>query len=446
MGNISLQLNGGSGDQVQWYTDAGCTNSVGIGNPLSIPTPMVTTTYYGRWETASCYSNTQSVTVNIRVPATFTLLPASDAGTRNDNGTNYHIGGLTDDGTYVVLTISGQTVLVRVSDLQQTAYTFASGNTCSRGVARYNDGVGGTGIVVCGAYPTTNRYAVGADYDTTTLTAKWPTNNTHQFADYNAISLNTTTGLGYAVGEIQGTTGGSRNVLGWRISTQGRIPSNATYKILPGSTNAVLRGVSTTGLAIGHDNRAVGGTKTAPLTLDLPTSTVTVIPLWVGGTPSDGRGQGNGISYNGAYATGYFGGFSGGTLHTLHAFRYDTAGGTTQELLPANLIPGIQSCFGYDCGNNGTTVGYSFSPNGDGITHAAVWRGLNTSGELLENILSYCCINFADYGFQYLERCVSMTYDSRVIAGRGWTGSAYRGFVVTFPQSLTTTYPYNGIL
>ena len=70
VGNIVLTVTGGSGSTLKWATDAAFTNVVGIGNNLSIASPTITTTYYARWETASCgNSNYVSVVVNVNQPS-----------------------------------------------------------------------------------------------------------------------------------------------------------------------------------------------------------------------------------------------------------------------------------------------------------------------------------------------------------------------------------------
>ncbi|MFW5766935.1 MAG: gliding motility-associated C-terminal domain-containing protein, partial [Bacteroidota bacterium] len=69
---IELSLTGGSGGDVNWYTESCGDTQIGTGNPLSISQPTSTTTYYGRWENSCGVSACQNVTVNI--------LPAADAG------------------------------------------------------------------------------------------------------------------------------------------------------------------------------------------------------------------------------------------------------------------------------------------------------------------------------------------------------------------------------
>ena len=80
-GNISLSLDDGTpgtGALVQWYTDAGLTNNAGSGDPLVIPAPMSTTTYYGRYE-GDC-NNTAAANVTVTVK-TESVAPTSAGST-----------------------------------------------------------------------------------------------------------------------------------------------------------------------------------------------------------------------------------------------------------------------------------------------------------------------------------------------------------------------------
>ncbi len=62
-GTIDLSVTGGSGSILAWYSGS-CTGTlVGTGNPLTIPSPSVTTTYYAKWENACSNSSCASVTV-----------------------------------------------------------------------------------------------------------------------------------------------------------------------------------------------------------------------------------------------------------------------------------------------------------------------------------------------------------------------------------------------
>jgi hypothetical protein len=69
--NVLLQASGGTlgaGGVVSWYTGLCGGTLVGTGNPLSIPAPTSTTTYFGRYESAACNTTTcvsTTVTANI---------------------------------------------------------------------------------------------------------------------------------------------------------------------------------------------------------------------------------------------------------------------------------------------------------------------------------------------------------------------------------------------
>lgn len=62
-GNIDLSAIGGSGTTLHWYNDFPGGNEVGIGNPITIPAPTVSTTYYAVWENACGYSLDKNYTV-----------------------------------------------------------------------------------------------------------------------------------------------------------------------------------------------------------------------------------------------------------------------------------------------------------------------------------------------------------------------------------------------
>lgn len=447
MGDIQLTLNGGAGEYVQWYTDSSCTNSVGIGNPLTISSPLVTTTYYGRWESSQgCSSSPQNVTVNVLTPAVFMVLPASSPGWSNSsslaNPNSVYIGGLTDDGNWVLLTISNAPVAVYIPDISVTIpYSYAN-FASGRGIANY-----GSQLLVCGNTPNDNKRALAADISVTNLTIRGSV-NTIQLSNYNCVSLNSETGTGYAVGR---KTGIPTKGIAWEIAVPGTFPLTDGTQIV-GINSTEFTSVSYNGMAGGHDQR---GDLSAnyPIVFNCITSIITPVPFWPipPGTPANSSGLGWGISYSGLYSCGIFNNLIG-TTDLGHGFRYNISAGTTQELFPVggDIVGVQQQSSGIDVGDNGTVVGYSLNSTFTPTTQAAIWRGSNTSGELLQNVLSACCIDIADYGFDYLERCVSITYDSRVIAGRGhlvgFPSNQYRGFVVTFPQPLTSTYPSPGIL
>ena len=59
---------GGNGDTLRWFTSSCGGNEIGIGNPLSIPAPTQTTTYYARYENICGITECNSITVDV-VPA-----------------------------------------------------------------------------------------------------------------------------------------------------------------------------------------------------------------------------------------------------------------------------------------------------------------------------------------------------------------------------------------
>ncbi len=53
-------------DILRWYAGGcGSGTSIGSGNPLTIPAPSSTTTYYARWENGSCSSECTSTEVTV---------------------------------------------------------------------------------------------------------------------------------------------------------------------------------------------------------------------------------------------------------------------------------------------------------------------------------------------------------------------------------------------
>ncbi len=64
-GNISLSAVGGLGTTVRWFTGSCGGTSIGTGNPLTIPSPTVSTTYFARWENTCGNTTCASVTVSV---------------------------------------------------------------------------------------------------------------------------------------------------------------------------------------------------------------------------------------------------------------------------------------------------------------------------------------------------------------------------------------------
>ena len=71
-----LSYTGGSGTTFGWYTGSCGGTLVGTGNNLSV-SPVVTTTYYGRWENACGNSTCQTVTITINSPVAPTSVSAT---------------------------------------------------------------------------------------------------------------------------------------------------------------------------------------------------------------------------------------------------------------------------------------------------------------------------------------------------------------------------------
>ncbi|MCK5839784.1 MAG: hypothetical protein KAG99_08040, partial [Bacteroidales bacterium] len=74
LGTISLSAQGGSGDILNWYIDDCGSSFIGSGEVIVLQVPVVSTTYYARWENACGVSVCNSLTVNI------IELPTVDAG------------------------------------------------------------------------------------------------------------------------------------------------------------------------------------------------------------------------------------------------------------------------------------------------------------------------------------------------------------------------------
>lgn len=64
-GTISLSATGGTGTVLSWFSNSCGGSFVGSGNPLVIPSPTETTTYFARWGTACSNSTCMSVTVTV---------------------------------------------------------------------------------------------------------------------------------------------------------------------------------------------------------------------------------------------------------------------------------------------------------------------------------------------------------------------------------------------
>ncbi len=68
-GNIILTYTGGVGDTLHWYEGSCGGTHLGVGNNLSIPAPVATTTYFAQWASNLCgVSTCESVTVTVENP------------------------------------------------------------------------------------------------------------------------------------------------------------------------------------------------------------------------------------------------------------------------------------------------------------------------------------------------------------------------------------------
>jgi hypothetical protein len=198
-GTINLSVTGGNGTSVGWYTTSCGTGSIGTGNPLNIPSPATTTTYYARWETASCGSTTcQSTTVTV-IP-----LPSAPTSAQSDRN-NF----CADDAGNISLSVTGG------SGSQVGWYTSSCGGTSV-----------GTGNPLVIASPTTSttyyaRWETSGCYsscqNTTVTVIPLPTAPTSAQSDRNNfcsddagnISLSVTGGTGTSVGWYTTSCGGT---------------------------------------------------------------------------------------------------------------------------------------------------------------------------------------------------------------------------------------------
>ena len=64
-GTITLTASGGSGSVLSWFSNSCGGSFAGSGNPLIIPSPVETTTYYAHWGTSCSNSACMSVTVTV---------------------------------------------------------------------------------------------------------------------------------------------------------------------------------------------------------------------------------------------------------------------------------------------------------------------------------------------------------------------------------------------
>ncbi|PKP29514.1 MAG: hypothetical protein CVU00_15245, partial [Bacteroidetes bacterium HGW-Bacteroidetes-17] len=95
-GNITLTAVGGSGTTLRWFTGSCGGTDIGTGNPLTIPSPIVTTTYYARWENNCGNSTCANTTVTV------IQLPVAPSSAESDRD-----GFCADDAGNIALTARG---------------------------------------------------------------------------------------------------------------------------------------------------------------------------------------------------------------------------------------------------------------------------------------------------------------------------------------------------
>lgn len=368
--------------------------------------------------------------------ASLTMLPVTNAGLTNSGGVNYNVQGLTDDGAYVIASKNNGTqnysTIIKVSD--GTCTYLGTRVTGGRGIGLWS---GGFVTAACAETNTATDpmgLAWGAglsDY------AYLQTVNETNVAPNNAVAIDPSTGDGWIVGAHDSH---GNEVYAWKV-TAGVVNTSLAYNRNPVSGNGGFNGVSTTGIGVGTDASGPSSKEGAFLA-DVANNGA---PYKINPFPgSAGRSQGNGISNNGAYSTGYFypaAQTSPNVTDGLHAFRNTVAGNTTVELMPAggDDLSLVQQSNGFDVSDNGTVVGFSYKGKtfaGEQRTSydATVWFPGQTQGWLLQDLLAYYGVGLD--GFSRLERIVSVSSDGLTFSGRGVLASdgSYRGFVATIPE------------
>ena len=369
-----------------------------------------------------------------------TMLPVTNAGGA------YHVADLTDDGQYVVATadnagvadgimvfkVSDQTTVLYQNDLKYQgrgiasapgglALAGANGNNANLGIA-YNQGP-----VYAGYLLTSTGVA-----------------SESMVSSQHAMSLDPATGNGWLVGaRIHGAEPKSPNGLAWKI-TNGTVDLTAAWEKAGMSggaaTNTGLNCVSNNGIAIGTDKGAPSSKDRAVYADVANNGNVTFVPYTA---TSTGKGQGNGISAGGLYATGYQIPNVTYSNDGLHTFRWQVGAAASEELMPAGGDDPnrVQQSNGFDVADNGTVVGFTYngiSGNGQSFSgyRATVWLPGSAEGVLLQDMLYVNGIDLS--AWEYLERCVAVTADGQTIAGRGvLLNGSYRAFVATIPEPAT---------
>lgn len=491
---ITLTAVGGSGDTLTWYENTCSGVPIATGNDITV-SPTTTTTYWAQWKTNYCGdSDCQSVTINVIVPPTFYVMPESTGIGAEPPGDNfYHVGGLSDDGKYVMLTMikSGfpppitekdQSIVVEVATLTEYNIIYREEELHFPAYGRGCASVGGVFAAAGAGYGgSIHNRGCASNVGSThygNLLALIPTAGgaitNCEVSKMNSLSLymeGPSTGNGWVVGnrtyfsvdEFGQPNDHRDHGCAWQY-TNGVVEGDGlTAKFdaaFVGETK--LLGVSSLGVAAGYDRNNVGDYN-RPFWANVtdgsfsfvkdefgnPTTLASHACRYIPSFSTSTIGQAIGVSANSQYICGYF--KIEDSSNEIHGFRYDvnSAYPTVEavELFPiGGYVPTLyQQSAAYDVASNGTAVGYSWRSDTSRYT-ATVWRGNNIVGESLEEILSHLGVNISTYGFEYLERIISITYDAKTIAGRGHLladpdPTVFRVFVITFDQPLSSSYP-----
>jgi len=141
-GNIILTANGGSGEELHWFTGSCGGTFIGTGNNLSIPSPETTTTYFVYWTSALCGNSAcASVTVTVvDIPTPSNagpdqslcgVLTATLAGNQpsSGSGTWSQLSG-PGSSTFTDNTLFNTQVTVTVYGIYTYRWTISTGTAC----------------------------------------------------------------------------------------------------------------------------------------------------------------------------------------------------------------------------------------------------------------------------------------------------------------------------
>ena len=367
--------------------------------------------------------------------ASLTLIP----GTSSGGGASYLVGSMSPDGAYVGIAVdtlhtNGNTYAwPNVYDVGAAAnieLPIKSGSAVVRGVASY----GGNIIAVRNEADNVNTASWSTGTSASGSKGSLMTGNNSTFGTIgsaNALAIDAS-GNGWAVG---GTYNGTKG-LAWQI-TAGAFDSTANWE-RKGVSTTKLNSVSATGIAVGNDRHARGGTTDGPILVNVGADGS---PWAINAFGLDDKGHGEGISSNGMWASGYF--QDAATDDPLHGFRNDVRRNITEELMPALYNASeYQLSYSQDVSDGGIAVGYTYNPDQDFYTsyHATVWFAGDTQGQLLQLILNQNGVDTS--AWSKLERCIAISDDGLTIAGRGILAAdgSSQAFICTIPEPATMSF------